>query len=156
MVFENIAEYQVWANQKYRNLIATIGEDDYEKDVAGRNIRGISSHIVAALTTCFFVIEGSFDNSVYERLFEESRAELMLRWKELDELLRKMIKDEPKGFVTVSHVSETPVRLDFMDFLLQYILHTNHHRGQEAYQAGSTLGVRRRNRLEASTPYSCP
>ena len=130
MVFENIAEYQIWANQRYRDLIASIAEDDYEKDVIGRNIRGISSHIVAALTTCFFVFEESFDNSVYEKLFEENRAELMLRWKELDERLRKMIQDEPKGFVKVSHVSENPIGLDSMDFLLQYVLHTNHHRGQ--------------------------
>jgi uncharacterized damage-inducible protein DinB len=104
--------------------------NDYEKEVAGRSIRGISSHIVAALATCFLVLDRSSDTSVYEWIQNAERAELLLRWKELDEKLSRFIQEIPQGQITVSHVSEKPITMDMMDFALQYVLHTNHHRGQ--------------------------
>lgn len=130
MVFKNLAEYQYWANQRYRDVILDIKKKDYEELVAGRSIKGISSHIVAALSTCFLVLDQSSDKSVYDWIENADRAELLLRWKELDEKLSRMIQQIPQGQITVSHVSKEPICMDIMDFLLQYVLHTNHHRGQ--------------------------
>ena len=104
--------------------------NDFQKEVAGRSIQGISSHIVAALATCFLVLDKSSDTSVYEWIQNAERAELLLRWKELDEQLSRMLQEIPQGQITVSHVSEEPFSMNLMDFVLQYVLHTNHHRGQ--------------------------
>ena len=130
MVFKNLAEYQFWANQRIRNVILSMKLTDYERDVAGRAISGISAHIVAALATCFKVLEKSSDDSIYDQIFSADRTELLLKWRDLDEKLSRILQQIPQGKISVSHVSDEPVSMDIMDFLLQYVLHTNHHRGQ--------------------------
>jgi uncharacterized damage-inducible protein DinB len=130
MVFKHLAEYQYWANHRIRDVILSMSMTDYEKEVAGRKISGISAHIVAALATCFKVLEKSSDDSIYEKIFSSERVELLFKWRELDEKLGRMLQQIPQGQITVSHVSDTPICMDIMDFLLQYVLHTNHHRGQ--------------------------
>ncbi|MFW9848399.1 MAG: DinB family protein [Candidatus Thorarchaeota archaeon] len=130
MVFKSLAEYQYWANHRIRDLILDMKKDEYEQEVAGRSIKGISSHIVGALATCFLILEKSSDRSIYDWIQTADRAELLLRWKELDDKLSRTIQQIPQGQITVSHVSEVPICIDIMDFLLQYVLHTNHHRGQ--------------------------
>jgi uncharacterized damage-inducible protein DinB len=104
--------------------------NDYKKEIAGRSISGISAHIVAALATCFLILDKSSDTSVYDWIFSAERAELLLRWKELDEKLSRILQEIPQGQITVSHVSDEPICMEMMDFILQYVLHTNHHRGQ--------------------------
>ncbi len=130
MVFKNLSEYQYWANQRYRDIILDIKIKDYERLIAGRSIKGISTHIVAALETCFLVLDKSSDQSVYEWIQNADRVELFMRWKELDENLARTLQQIPQGQITISHVSEEPFCMDMMDFLLQYVLHANHHRGQ--------------------------
>lgn len=132
MVFKNLAEYQYWANQRYRDLILDMKQHDYRELVAGRSIEGITTHITAALATCFIVIEQSSDTAIYEWLEKSDRINLLLKWKELDEKLSRLLQQIPQGQITVSHVSENPISIDIMDFVLQYVLHTNHHRGQIA------------------------
>ncbi|MCK5238185.1 MAG: hypothetical protein KAR33_01485 [Candidatus Thorarchaeota archaeon] len=130
MVFRNLAKYQYWANHRIRDVILDMKLNDFQKEVAGRSIQGISSHIVAALATCFLVLDKSSDTSVYEWIQNAERAELLLRWKDLDEQLSRMLQEIPQGKIIVSHVSEEPFSMNLMDFVLQYVLHTNHHRGQ--------------------------
>lgn len=130
MVFKDLAEYQIWSNHQIRNVILSMNINDYHQEIAGRSIKEISSHIVGALATCFLVLEKSNDTSVYEWIQKADRTELLSRWKELDERLSILIREIPQGEITVSHVSDEPICLDIMDFALQYVLHTNHHRGQ--------------------------
>ncbi|MDF1540792.1 MAG: hypothetical protein P1Q69_17985, partial [Candidatus Thorarchaeota archaeon] len=117
MVFKSLAEYQYWANQRYRDVILDITNKDYEKLVAGRSIQGVSSHVVSALATCFIVLDQSSDKSVYEWIEKADRAELLMRWKELDEELSRMLQQIPQGQITVSHVSKEPICMAIMDFL---------------------------------------
>jgi len=132
LVFKSLAEYQYWANHRIRDVILDLKKDEYDQEVAGRSIKGISSHIVAALATCFLILEKSSDRSIYDWIQTADMTELLLRWKELDDKLSRTIQQIPQGQITVSHVSENPICIDIMDFLLQYVLHTNHHRGQLA------------------------
>ncbi|MBN2230767.1 MAG: DinB family protein [Candidatus Thorarchaeota archaeon] len=129
MISKNLAEYHVWSCKKYRELIASIPEEDYTKVINNRTIEGITSHIVAALFTCFYTIEGS-DDKFWEWLEEATMKQILERWQELDIRLLKLALALPTDSVNVPHVSETPFSLASEDFVMQYILHTIHHRGQ--------------------------
>ena len=56
----------------------------------------------------------------------------MSRWQQLDVRLGRIIEEIPQGKITVTHISEEPFDVDSLDFYLQYLLHTTHHRGQLA------------------------
>ncbi|MFW9931865.1 MAG: DinB family protein [Candidatus Thorarchaeota archaeon] len=129
MISRNLAEYHVWASQKYRELIKSISDEDYVKEKNGRTIEGISSHIVAALLTCFKIMEKDTAD-VYIWLEGASRDELLSRWHDLDTRLLKLSLIVPKATISVPHLGDKPFALDAEDFVLQYILHTIHHRGQ--------------------------
>ena len=58
------------------------------------------------------------------------RKELLKRWEVLDTRLSQAIEEIPQDKVTVKHIKEEPFEVDVMDFFLQYLIHTAHHRGQ--------------------------
>ena len=107
-------------------------EAEFTKDLGGRSVRSICEHILAALETCFYLATKSEDTSAFDRIEEGTRDELLQRWKELDLKLAETLKEVPKGIVTVPHLAEKPFDLDALDFYLQYVFHTIHHRGQLA------------------------
>jgi len=129
MISRNLAEYHVWSCRRYRDLITVIPEDDYTREINQRTIKGIVTHIIAALHTCFYMIEKD-PEKFWEWLDDASMEELLKRWQELDVRLLKLALALPKEDVDVPHVSEKPFSLDPSDFVMQYIIHTVHHRGQ--------------------------
>ena len=131
MIPRNLAEYHVWSCKKYRDLIASIPSEEYTKEIDHRTIHGITSHIVAALLTCFYTIESS-DDKFWEWLEDASTEEILERWQQLDVRLLKLSLALPKNLVIVNHVSDNPFSLDPADFVMQYLIHTVHHRGQLA------------------------
>ncbi|TFF86265.1 hypothetical protein EU519_01520 [Candidatus Thorarchaeota archaeon] len=132
MVFKNLADFHLWADWKMRSLLSTLDADTFEKEVAGKTVKGLVQHIVLALETCFYIAEESADKSVFDRVKRLPRQELLKRWEVLDTRLSHIIEEIPQGEIEVSHVSEEPIEIDEFDFFFQYILHTTHHRGQLA------------------------
>ncbi|MFW9907660.1 MAG: DinB family protein [Candidatus Thorarchaeota archaeon] len=132
MVFKNLAMYHYWANQRIRSIVLEMRMPDYETNIAGRNVREISTHITAALATCFRILDESSDEGIYESILNSERVELLSMWNDYDERLSRVLQHIPQGKVLVRHISENPIELDIMDFILQYVLHANHHRGQLA------------------------
>jgi uncharacterized damage-inducible protein DinB len=132
MVFKNLADFHLWADWKMRSLLSTLDADTFEKEVAGKTVKGLVQHIVLALETCFYIAEDSTDDSVFNRVKRLPRQELLKRWEVLDTRLSHIIEEIPQGKIKVSHVSEEPIEIDEFDFFFQYVLHTTHHRGQLA------------------------
>lgn len=132
MVFKNLADFHLWANWKMRSLLQTLDAETFEKEVAGKTVKGIVQHMVLALETCFYIAENSTDKSVFDRVKRLPRQELLKRWEILDTRLSHIIEEIPQGKISVSHVSEEPFEIDEFDFFFQYVLHTTHHRGQLA------------------------
>jgi uncharacterized damage-inducible protein DinB len=128
----NLADYHVWAGAQIRQPVSELTNDEFIEDLGGRSVRSICEHILAALETCFYLATKSEDTSVFEHIEEGSKSQLLKRWKELDIRLAKKIKEKPKGKITVPHLIETPFDLHALDFYLQYVFHTVHHRGQLA------------------------
>ncbi|MFW9945064.1 MAG: DinB family protein [Candidatus Sifarchaeia archaeon] len=133
MTFKHLAEYHLWTGTRLRLIVEELREWEYTKKVVGKNsVKSICTHIVLALATCFLLADESEDQSVYDWIRAASRMKLLEKWNELDERLRSVIREIPQGSVEVPHVSEEPFEIELMDFYLQYLLHTTHHRGQLA------------------------
>jgi uncharacterized damage-inducible protein DinB len=132
MVFKNLADYHLWAGWRMRSLLQTIDAETFDKEVAGKTIKGLVQHIVLALETCFYVTEDSTNQSVFERVKRLPRQELLKRWEVLDTRLSNVIEEIPQGKISVTHIKEEPFEVDVLDFFMQYVFHTTHHRGQLA------------------------
>jgi uncharacterized damage-inducible protein DinB len=132
LVFKYLADYHLWAGWKMRELLRELDSDTFLKEVAGKSPKNLVQHIVLALETCFYYIDGQKDDSVFDRAKRLPRQELLQRWELLDTRLSQTIEEIPQGKITVSHIREEPFEIDVFDFFLQYLIHTTHHRGQLA------------------------
>ena len=132
MTFKNLGNYHIWTGDRMRIAIEKLEEKEFTQEIAGKTVKGICEHIVAALETCFFIADQATDKSVFNRIESLSKHELLTRWEVLDQRLGRIIQEIPQGDIEVSHVSEEPITINLFDFYLQYLLHTTHHRGQLA------------------------
>lgn len=140
MVFKNLADYHLWAGWKIREILNDFDSDLFTQDVNGRSVRSIVQHIVLSLETCFYFLEDEKDKSVFERAKRLPRQELLKRWEVLDTRLSSAIEEIPQDRFTVTHIQDESFEVDVVDFFLQYLLHTAHHRGQLAAVL-SDLGI---------------
>ena len=132
MVFKHLADYHLWAGWKMRELLSGLDADEFSQEVFGTSPRELVQHIVLALETCFFFIDDEKDKSVFDRAKLLPRQELLKRWEVLDTRLSHAIEEIPQDRIMVKHIKEEPFEIDVIDFFLQYLLHTTHHRGQLA------------------------
>ena len=131
-MLDQIGDYHVWAGNVMRQQLKQLSEKAYLKDFDGHSVKSITQHILAALETCFFFADQSEDESVFERLETASKSQLLLRWSELDQRLKNTLSQKPQGQITVPHITKEPFDIPALEFYLQYIFHTIHHRGQLA------------------------
>jgi uncharacterized damage-inducible protein DinB len=132
MTFKNLGHYHVWAGERMREMVRQLDDKNFVRKVRGKSVKDLCEHMVLALETCFFYGDNSSDESVFGKVARFSREELMSRWQQLDVRLGRIIEEIPQGKITVTHISEEPFDVDSLDFYLQYLLHTTHHRGQLA------------------------
>ena len=132
MVFKHLADYHLWAGWKMRELLSGLDADDFSQEVFGTSPRELVQHIVIALETCFYFIEDEKDKSVFDRVKRLPRQELLKRWEVLDTRLSHAIEEIPQDKFIVKHIQDEPFEIDVVDFFLQYLIHTTHHRGQLA------------------------
>jgi len=132
VVFKHLADYHLWAGWKMRELLSGLDADEFSQEVFGTSPRELVQHIVLALETCFYFIEDEKDKSVFDRVKLLPRQELLKRWEVLDTRLSHAIEEIPQDRIMVKHIKEEPFEIDVIDFFIQYLLHTTHHRGQLA------------------------
>jgi len=132
LVFKHLADYHLWAGWKMRELLSSLEAEEFSSEIIGTSPRELVQHIVLALETCFFFIEGEKDKSVFDRVKRFPRQELLKRWEVLDTRLSHAIEEIPQDKIMVKHINEEPFEIDVFDFFFQYLLHTTHHRGQLA------------------------
>jgi uncharacterized damage-inducible protein DinB len=95
-------------------------------------VKSITQHIVLALETCFFIADQSNDERVFKQALKAPKSQLLARWNELDHRLKETLSRSPTGRIIVPHITEHLFDVAAIDFYLQYIFHTIHHRGQLA------------------------
>ena len=108
-------------------------EEEFTRNVIGeQSVRSICEHVVLALATCFNIADDDWNEGIYKWVLQASKLEILAKWNEFDSRLAEIVREIPQGEIMVSHISDKPFQVQAMDFFLQYILHTTHHRGQLA------------------------
>lgn len=128
----NLGDYHVWTGTQIRKPLEQLTDEEFSRDLGSHSAKSITQHIVLALETCFLIATKSSDESVFTKALKATKNQLLFRWKELDRQLAQTLRQNPKGQITVPHIAAEPFDVNAVDFYLQYIFHTTHHRGQLA------------------------
>lgn len=133
LTFKYLAEYHVWTGNKMRAVVEHLKDKEFTKKVLGKNsVRSICEHMLMALATCFNIADDKRDENIYKWVSQASKLEMMAKWNEFDSRLAEVVREIPQGTIDVPHMSDEPFEIQAMDFFMQYVLHTTHHRGQLA------------------------
>ncbi|MCE7740213.1 MAG: hypothetical protein KAU62_05945 [Candidatus Heimdallarchaeota archaeon] len=131
MNLEKIAHYQIWANDKIREIIVSLKEEEFAKE----NIQDLCAHTILAIEYNLEtkVHKKSVDVEVmYEELYNLSKEELLNKWKETDERLLEHIKNITEEKIEFPNFvkGEGKVYMTQEDYYFQYLSHTIYHRAQ--------------------------
>ena len=136
MDLTKLAEYNLWANDRSRNLLRGLTEDEFSREVLPPygNIRSLVSHIVMAIEINFVlrVDGGAIDaNDLWESLWRLPIGELLDHWREMDlRLVRFASTHMGLDAVFPNFLGEGDIRVGHDDYFTQYLIHTVHHRAQ--------------------------
>ncbi|MCX6656541.1 MAG: DinB family protein [Candidatus Bathyarchaeota archaeon] len=136
MDLTKLVEYNIWADDKTRNLLRGLTEEEFNREVLPPygNIRSLIVHIVLAIEINFVQrVDGETVNAndLWESLWRLPMGKLLDHWRKMD--LRLM------GFASThmdleavfpNFLREGEIRVGHDDYLTQYLIHTVHHRAQ--------------------------
>lgn len=125
-----LGKYQIWANDKYREIISNISEEEWQKDLGKpiTNVKSICTHIVLAVERCLTIInqERDLEHKDINLFWELSKGDILEKWRLNDNALLTLLETKAEGKVSLKELSF----MEAEDFLFQYINHSSYHRGQ--------------------------
>jgi uncharacterized damage-inducible protein DinB len=136
MDLSKLAEYNIWANDKARNLLRGLTEDEFSREVLPPygNIRSLVAHIVMAIEINFVlrVDSGTIDtDDLWKSLWRLPMGELLDHWREMDlRLVRFASTHMDLDAVFPNFLGDGEIRVGHDDYFTQYLIHTVHHRAQ--------------------------
>ena len=136
MDLKRLAEYQIWADDQARKLLLDLTEEEFSKDVLPPfgSIRNLCAHITLAIefNLKLQVDKEEFDlEECREEIYTAPKERLLEMWRQADlRLLEYSESRTDETYVFRNFLGEGQITLDQDDYLSQYLLHTQHHRGQ--------------------------
>ena len=98
------------------------------------SIRNICTHIILAIDYNLLVRveKKNIDpEEIWESIYTLNKEDLFMKWAGVDEkLLEYSINIPQEEYTFPSFLREGDMSVNSCDFFMQYILHTQHHRGQ--------------------------
>jgi uncharacterized damage-inducible protein DinB len=136
MNLQRLAEYQIWADGKARELLMSLTDEEFSREVLPPfgSIRSLSAHITLAIEFNLrrHVDREEFDPEGYgEEIYAAPKERLLEMWRQADLRLRDYARSRTdETYVFPNFLREGEITLDQDDYLSQYLLHTQHHRAQ--------------------------
>ena len=136
MDLKKLAEYQIWADDKARELLADLTEEELSREVLPPfgSIRSLCAHITLAIEFNLrrHVDKEEFDpEELGEEIYTAPKEGLLELWRRADlRLLEYAGTETDEAYVFPNFLREGEIALDQDDYLSQYLLHTQHHRAQ--------------------------
>ena len=125
-----LGKYQIWANDKYREILSKISEEEWQKDLGDpfKSIKSVCTHIVLAVERSLTIInqERDLKRDDVIPLWELSKNDLLEKWRQTDDEFNKLLETKTEGKVAFEEFNF----MNAEDFLFQYINHSSYHRGQ--------------------------
>jgi len=131
-----LADYNLWANDLTREKLSTLTEDEFCREVLPPygSIKSLVTHIVAAIEyNRINKVEGGKieGDDLHSFLWRMSSEELLLHWRDMDLWLKEFSQSQLNLKTVFPNVLwEGKIVVDHDDYLLQYLIHTVHHRAQ--------------------------
>ena len=136
MNLQRLAEYQIWADDKARELLGGLTEEEFSRDVLPPfgSIRNLCAHITLAIE---FNLKHHVDKEEFDpeelggEIYTAPKERLLEKWRQADlRLLEYSESRTDETYVFRNFLGEGQIALDQDDYLSQYLLHTQHHRAQ--------------------------
>jgi uncharacterized damage-inducible protein DinB len=131
-----LADYNLWANDRVRNLLSGLTEEEFSRHVLPPydSIRNLVAHIVLAVefNLVMRVDGGEIDaDDLWESLSRMTEEELLGHWRDMDLRLKWFASNRlDLDAVFPNFLSEGKIKVNHDDYLNQYLIHTVHHRAQ--------------------------
>ena len=136
MDLTKLADYNLWANNLTREKLCTLTEEEFSRDVLPPygSIKNLVTHIVAAIEyNRINKVEGGKieGDDLHGFLMQMPLEQLLNHWREMD-LWLKEFSSSQLNLKTVfpNFLGEGKICVDHDEYLLQYLIHTVHHRAQ--------------------------
>ncbi|MFQ6088795.1 MAG: DinB family protein [Candidatus Methanofastidiosia archaeon] len=136
MNLEKICNYQIWANNKIRDIIRELNEEKFIREIGPPfgSVKDLCVHIIIAIEYNVESFVKKIDvntEELYETLKKLSKNELLAKWEEADEKLLEHVKQKAqKAIMFPNYISGGELLIEPEDFYMQYVMHTTYHRGQ--------------------------
>jgi uncharacterized damage-inducible protein DinB len=136
MELSKLADYHIWANDRVRNLIKKLTQEQYEKEVIPpyNSIQKLILHTILAVEFNLQSRVNGIESDPYaldDKLSEMSINEVCEYWRKVDE--------ELVGFASThldlralfpNFLGEGEIIVGHDDFFIQYLMHSVYHRSQ--------------------------
>ena len=136
MELTRLADYNLWANDLTREKLSTLTEEEFSRDVLPPygSIKNLVTHITAAIEyNKINKVEGGRieGEDLYGFLLPMSLEQLLIHWREMDLWLKEFSLSHPNlNAIFPNFQGEGEIVVDHDEYLLQYLIHTVHHRAQ--------------------------
>jgi uncharacterized damage-inducible protein DinB len=131
-----LAEYQLWANDRVRELMLSLSEEEFSRDLIPPQgcIRNLCLHSILAVEYNLrrHIQKQDIDPyKLHESLFKMPIPEMMDHWRKVDEDFKDLASthlDLEAEFP--NFLGEGTMTVNHDDYYTQYLVHTAYHRSQ--------------------------
>ena len=130
------ADYHLWANDRVREKLMELTEDEYSRDLIPP-LDSIKNHVIHSILACEYNLVvrahgGKTDARAIVDAVEGMRIqEAMRHWEKVDRQLVDFASTHLDLEATFPNfLCEGTMQVKHDDFLTQYVVHTAYHRGQ--------------------------
>ena len=131
-----LAEYQIWANDRVRDLMLNLSEEEFSRDLIPPQgcIRNLCLHSILAVEYNLKrrIQEQDIDPyKLHESLFNMPIPEMMEHWRKIDFEFKDLASthlDLEAEFP--NFLGEGTMTVNHDDYYIQYLVHTAYHRSQ--------------------------
>jgi len=131
-----LAEYQLWANDRVRDLMLNLLEEEFSRDLIPPQgcIRNLCLHSILAVEYNLKrrIQEQDIDPyTLHESLFKMPIPEMMDHWRSVDEEFKDLASTHLDLEVEFPNfLGEGTMKVNHADYYIQYLVHTAYHRSQ--------------------------
>ncbi|MFW9844814.1 MAG: DinB family protein [Candidatus Thorarchaeota archaeon] len=129
-LLENMSRYLFWADSTIWNIVQTLTDEEYRKDLYdnGGSIQRRYAHLAQDLWEWYFDWIGK-DHGEEPDFMDMSREEVFDSIKNYSKMFTDMIEDRTVNYLDID-TEKSQLRITFDEILFHLVNHATYHRGQ--------------------------
>jgi uncharacterized damage-inducible protein DinB len=129
-MINDLGHYYVWANNKFREALAKLSEDEFNlvDEKVGRSIKELAIHSITTNEMYYKPVDEV--KKLDEELKTKSKDEILEFWSKSDEDFAKVVENMKEEPVTFPISENEKITVNALENLLMYTDHSTFHRGQ--------------------------